>query len=318
MLLAPPTLRSRSMVAGSSSRSGRSRRYGFTLIEVLVVVAIIALLIAILMPSLSAARASARNTQCLTNLHQFNLAFENYAASWKGVVPRGAGPGRPHWTMLVARMLGDKTNYTNPNQLRVDKRPIYHCPERERYQPKPFADYVINALHPDRYAMSGWKELEWGRQSDYKRPSEVVLIIDAERMDRMEDQDVLSAYSNYYTLNWDDPSVYNNPNNLGLDTIDVWLGAHLPEVNTINPNSPAAKRRRAALNMHLDRFSNAGFMDGHAGGLQAAPKRPDLSPQMQATEAYGLWLRRFGVKYVDRLPNGNQGVKYMSPIDSIP
>lgn len=42
----------------------------FTLIELLVVISIIALLIAILLPVLNAARKSARNTQCKSNLHQ--------------------------------------------------------------------------------------------------------------------------------------------------------------------------------------------------------------------------------------------------------
>ncbi|MFW6039435.1 MAG: prepilin-type N-terminal cleavage/methylation domain-containing protein, partial [bacterium] len=43
-----------------------SRRmpYGFTLVELLVVISIIALLIALLLPALAAARESARRTAC--------------------------------------------------------------------------------------------------------------------------------------------------------------------------------------------------------------------------------------------------------------
>ena len=54
------------------------RRTGFTLIEVLVVIAIIALLITILVPSLTKAKASARNTQCLSRLKAIGVAYTLY------------------------------------------------------------------------------------------------------------------------------------------------------------------------------------------------------------------------------------------------
>ena len=45
-------------------------RYGFTLLELLVVVAVIGLLRALLMPALSAANEAGRATVCATNLNQ--------------------------------------------------------------------------------------------------------------------------------------------------------------------------------------------------------------------------------------------------------
>lgn len=70
---------------------------GFTLIELLVVIAIIAILASILFPVFAEARASARQTACLSNIRQIGLAAQMYLTDHDDVwfpvlLPDGAKP----------------------------------------------------------------------------------------------------------------------------------------------------------------------------------------------------------------------------------
>ncbi len=71
--------------------SRRSTPLGFTLIELLVGIAIIALLIGILLPALGAARQSAKDMLCKSNMRQLTTATMLYADDYKGRFPTNIG-----------------------------------------------------------------------------------------------------------------------------------------------------------------------------------------------------------------------------------
>ncbi len=279
------------------------RRDGFTLVEVLVVVAILALLVAILVPSLSRARSGARATQCRSQIREAVIAISEYTAEWKDVFPRGASPVEVHWTRLIARVFGEKANYTNINQLNVERFEPFHCPERTLQLPHAFVDYVVNALLAVPNASGGpaWTEAKYGRMSEFKRPGSVIYLLDAERESRNTAGRFLSLQT--ARLNWkegkwrlyqEDPEEYR-----AVDGMDVYLGEHLPqgyggpEFNT----SDAPGRRRVARNMHMARWTNAGFLDGHAEGLQLEHREGPFNGYNDSPNGnYAAWLRRFGVK----------------------
>lgn len=62
-------------------------RYGFTLVEMLVVIGIIILLISIILPSFNRVRDQARTAACLNNLRQIGAAFETYTTMNDGFMP---------------------------------------------------------------------------------------------------------------------------------------------------------------------------------------------------------------------------------------
>jgi prepilin-type N-terminal cleavage/methylation domain-containing protein/prepilin-type processing-associated H-X9-DG protein len=78
-----------------------TRRKGFTLVELLVVIGIIALLIALLLPALAKSRESARRAACLSNLRQINMAFRFYAADNHDQVPLGYRTASKQYNSMV-------------------------------------------------------------------------------------------------------------------------------------------------------------------------------------------------------------------------
>lgn len=79
--------------------SGKSRKYNFTIIELLIVVSIIVILVALLLPALNKARERGKAIACLNNLKEVSHVMLFYADDWNGYSVYSQG-GKP-WTTVL-------------------------------------------------------------------------------------------------------------------------------------------------------------------------------------------------------------------------
>lgn len=94
------------------------RRYpwGFSLVELLVVISIIALLVSLLLPALSSAREAAIAATCRSGARQAAVSLHVYAVDYDGVMPQGsgftAGPSPNYWWNVLGEaghdVIGDE------------------------------------------------------------------------------------------------------------------------------------------------------------------------------------------------------------------
>jgi prepilin-type N-terminal cleavage/methylation domain-containing protein/prepilin-type processing-associated H-X9-DG protein len=153
-----------------------SRSYAFTLIELLVVISIIALLVGILLPALGAARRSAQDLKCSSNLRQLDIGLSTYATDNVGMFP-------PNWNAIPSRARfwydDDRIGQYLPDAGSGGTDPTvrgggFVCPRDE------------NALRS--YGMNFWASSELNTsqfvrdgytfQADVRKASQVLLLVD--------------------------------------------------------------------------------------------------------------------------------------------
>ncbi|WP_428389354.1 DUF1559 domain-containing protein [Mucisphaera sp.] len=146
-----------------------TRRHGFTLIELLVTISVIALLIGILLPSLSTARASAKQTQCMSNLRQIGIALASYEVDhfsyptvWSYSEPKG-------WKSRI-------DEYLSAQALELDET-VMQCPEVDQDELYAAPSDVSRGFVAASYGLNGAIQFpQWSfRSAVVPNPSKIIL-----------------------------------------------------------------------------------------------------------------------------------------------
>lgn len=159
------------------SKSSRKTRFAFTLVELLVVIAIIGILVALLLPAVQAAREAARRTQCVNQLKQMSLAFQNHESTF-GYFPDGGEywdtsrtmiSGKPAtapeqnwgWAFQLLPFIEQANIWTlaNDRAVRESEIEMYFCPSR-RSPMRVFDSRYGNSYQFDYAGNGGVSEIE--------------------------------------------------------------------------------------------------------------------------------------------------------------
>jgi prepilin-type N-terminal cleavage/methylation domain-containing protein/prepilin-type processing-associated H-X9-DG protein len=134
------------------------KKSGFTLIELLVVIAIIALLMSILAPALRKAKEQGEAAVCLSNLHQWSVAYKQYYDDNRGRTPDWDSDGDGPFYLTHSRYYISK-NRTDLMPGQVYKG-ILICPSAKK--PKLAVQTGVGQWGGTFNAWVSWKNLNGG------------------------------------------------------------------------------------------------------------------------------------------------------------
>ncbi len=168
--------------------STKPRRFGFTIIELLVVVSIITILASLLLPSMRRMQETARSTSCLSNLRQIGAAVAAFVGDNNGSMPNsqvadgkdGTSPdakGEILWIQRVWPYAYPEKEYKGfgsaPELPKELSRTIFECKQAAFDKNITIKrSYGYNHYAGDDFVLSGDK------MNTFRKPSQICVVAD--------------------------------------------------------------------------------------------------------------------------------------------
>ncbi|MBX3393818.1 MAG: type II secretion system protein [Phycisphaerae bacterium] len=177
-----------------------SRRRGFTLLELLVVIGILAVVVSILLPALSSARRSGMRAACGARLRELGRALVMYAndhddraipLAYTDMAVIGSGPAVYWWGTNESGAVDHERGFTWPYlQTIPSPSSVFECPEQPwgSYRPQGAAQAITSTYGYNGYYLSpsqtpGFSfqigHREWKTLSRVREASQVFVFADA-------------------------------------------------------------------------------------------------------------------------------------------
>lgn len=144
-----------------NANSVLTRKTGFTLVELLVVISIISLLMAVMLPALGKARKTAQSMACMNNLKQMGIALHAYDTEYRHLVSGaewGSGVQMNRWYNSLDSVMGGQ-DHQLANRQSADRPRWQMCPTRQ------YAEMTPNTIG------YGWNYSNFGHDYTYANPA---------------------------------------------------------------------------------------------------------------------------------------------------